>query len=160
MRRRCPARIGGYDGVVSFVGLVFPRVVEHPDLTQMFARGHGKDSQQRQFQMVVELICQRSGGPCAYTGRPMPQVHDGLGITDAQWTTFMAIIERGLDEKKYPANVRAPFLQIWSDFRSGVVQKSVYDHGGNAEHAEGAETFLESLPLRARRSLRSIRDAP
>ena len=35
-------------GIASYVALVFPRVAQHPDLTLMF-RGHGKDSQQRQF---------------------------------------------------------------------------------------------------------------
>jgi hemoglobin len=115
-------RLGGYDGIASFVALVFPRVAQHPELAHMF-RGHGKDSQQRQFQFVVELICQKTGGPCVYVGRPMPQVHDGLGITDKGWSTFMKIMSDGMDEKKYPAGVRDEFLDVWRSFRPGVVQK-------------------------------------
>ena len=115
-------RLGAYDGIASYVALVFPRVAQHPELTHMF-RGHGKDSQQRQFQFVVELICQRTGGPCAYTGRPMPLVHDGLGITDANWATFMKIIADGMEKKKYPPEVRSEFLAIWRSFRDGVVQR-------------------------------------
>ncbi len=105
-------RLGGYDGIAAYIALVFPRVAQHPELMHMF-RGHGKDSQQRQFQLVVELVCQKTGGPCAYLGRPMPPVHDGLGITEAKWTTFMKIITDGLEEKRYPADVRAEFLQVW-----------------------------------------------
>jgi hemoglobin len=115
-------RLGGYDGITSYVALVFPRVAQHPELAHLF-RGHGKDSQQRQFQLVVELICQKTGGPCAYVGRPMPAVHDGLGITDANWSTFMTIVSTGMDEKKYPADVRAEFLEVWRSFRGGVVQE-------------------------------------
>lgn len=115
-------RLGGYDGVASYVGLVFPRVAKHPELAHMF-RGHGKDSQQRQFQFVVELICQKTGGPCVYVGRPMPPVHDGLGITDAHWSTFMKIISDGMNEKQYPPDVRDDFLAVWRSFRDGVVQK-------------------------------------
>ena len=115
-------RLGGYDGIASYIAVVFPRVAQHPELAHMF-RGHGKDSQQRQFQFVVELICQKTGGPCAYVGRPMPPVHDGLGITDVNWSTFMKIISDGMDEKKYPADVRDEFLYIWRSFRDGVVQK-------------------------------------
>jgi hemoglobin len=115
-------RLGGYDGVASYIALVFPRVAQHPELVHMF-RGHGKDSQQRQFQMVVELICQKTGGPCVYTGRPMPPVHDGLGITDGNWSTFMTIISDGMNEKRYPADVRDEFLAVWRSFRDGVVQK-------------------------------------
>ena len=115
-------RLGGYDGVASFIALVFPRVAQHPELAHMF-RGHGKDSQQRQFQLVVELICQRTGGPCAYIGRPMPPVHDGLGITDAHWATFMTIITDGMKEKNYPPDVRDEFLAVWRSFHDGVVRK-------------------------------------
>jgi hemoglobin len=115
-------RLGGYDGVHAYVALVFPRVAQHPDLVHLF-RGHGKDSQQRQFQMVVELICQRTGGPCAYTGRPMVPVHDGLGISETNWATFMHIIRAGMDEKRYPPDVRTEFLAIWTGFRDGVVQR-------------------------------------
>ena len=115
-------RLGGYDGIASYIALVFPRVAQHGELAHMF-RGHGKDSQQRQFQLVVELVCQKTGGPCAYIGRPMPPVHDGLGITEANWTTFMKIISDGMDEKRYPADVRAEFLQVWRGFHDGVVRQ-------------------------------------
>src|SRR5687768_2983173 len=109
-------RLGGYDGITSYVALVFPRVAQHPALVHLF-RGHGKDSQQRQFQLVVELICQKTGGPCSYIGRPMAPVHDGLGITDADWVTFMTIIEDGMTEKRYAPDVRAEFLGVWRSFR-------------------------------------------
>lgn len=115
-------RLGGYDGIAAYIALVFPRVAQHPELAHMF-RGHGKDSQQRQFQLVVELVCQKTGGPCAYIGRPMPPVHDGLGITEANWTTFMKIIEDGMEEKRYPTEVRAEFRQVWRAFRDGVVRQ-------------------------------------
>lgn len=115
-------RLGGYDGVASYVALVFPRVAQHPELAHMF-RGHGKDSQQRQFQLVVELVCQKTGGPCAYIGRAMPPVHDGLGITEAHWSTFMKIIADGVTEKQYPADVRDEFLALWRSFHDVVVQR-------------------------------------
>lgn len=114
-------RLGGYDGVASYIALVFPRVAQHPDLAHLF-RGHGKDSQQRQFQLVVELICQRTGGPCAYLGRAMPPVHDGLGITEGHWTVFMKIISDGMEEKRYPPAVRSEFLDLWRSFHDGVVR--------------------------------------
>jgi hemoglobin len=115
-------RLGGYDGVTAFVGLVFPRVVQHPTLARYFG-GHGKDSQQRQFQMVVELVCGKAGGPCHYTGRPMTTVHDGLGISAAEWDVFMSIIDNGLAEKAYPAPTRDEFRQLWDGMRETVVQK-------------------------------------
>ena len=115
-------RLGGYDEIARFIGLVFPRVAQHEQLTHLF-RGHGRDSQQRQFQLVVELVCQKTGGPCAYIGRPMPPVHEGLGITSADWDTFMAILATGIDERGYAADVRRDFLELWRAFRPEVVDR-------------------------------------
>ncbi len=114
-------QLGGYDGVVAYVSLVFPRVVQQPELAHFFG-GHGTDSQQRQFQMVVELVCQKSGGPCVYIGRPMPTVHTGLAITEANWSTFMRIISGGMDERRYPDEVKRRFLELWRGFHDSVVE--------------------------------------
>jgi hypothetical protein len=53
----------------------------------------------------------------------MPAVHDGLGITEGHWTTFLKIISDGMNEKQYPADVRDEFLALWRSFHDGVVQK-------------------------------------
>ena len=112
--------LGGYDGIVRFVGLVFPRVAQHPQLTRLF-RGHGQDSQRRQFQMVVELVCNRTGGPCTYLGRPMIPVHAGLQISADDWKTFMAIVVAGMTEVGYPEPVQRRFVEVWRAFQSEVV---------------------------------------
>ena len=52
----------------------------------------------------------------------MPTVHIGLGITPADWDAFMRIIDQGMDELKYPADVRAEFRKLWESFRGGVVE--------------------------------------
>ena len=85
-------RLGGYDAIAGFVDTAFPRVAAHPELNHLF-RGHALDSQMRQRQLIVDSICNATGGPCLYTGRPMKPVHVGLGITGAQWETFMKIIQ-------------------------------------------------------------------
>ena len=83
----------------------------------------GKDSQQRQFQLVVELICQKTGGPCCVHWSTDDARPRGLGISEANWSTFMKIISDGMDEKKYASHIREEFLAIWRSFHDGVVQK-------------------------------------
>ena len=61
-------RLGGYDAIAGFVDTAFPRVASNPQLTHLF-RGHSVDSQRRQRQLIVDAICEASGGPCLYTGR-------------------------------------------------------------------------------------------
>jgi hemoglobin len=114
-------RLGGYDAIVHFVGVVFPRVASHPDLVHLF-RGHGLDSQRRQFQLVVDMVCGATGGPCTYLGRDMARVHEGLEITPAMWDVFMDIVGQGIDEAGYPPSVAEDFRDMWASFRASVVR--------------------------------------
>jgi|GEM_PF-5013855 len=45
----------------------------------------------------------------------MTPVHDGLGISEAHWSTFMKIISDGMDEKKR----MIPFGQLTSRSATG-----------------------------------------
>jgi hemoglobin len=116
-------RMGGYDAIAGFVDTAFPRVAAHPELAHLF-RGHARDSQFRQRQLIVDALCEATGGPCIYIGRPMKPVHTGLGITGAQWETFMGIISNAANERKFGAAERKEFLEIFATrFRSDVVEK-------------------------------------
>lgn len=103
------ARIGGYDFVARFVDTAFPRVASHPQLRRLF-QGHSQDSLMRQRQLIVDGLCQAFGGPCLYIGRPMKPLHTGLGITSADWTTFVGILSSTLGELKVPSTERQEFL--------------------------------------------------
>jgi hemoglobin len=117
------ARLGGYDAIAGFVDAAFPRVAAHPELTHMF-RGHSRDSQARQRQLIVDALCQATGGPCLYTGRPMNPVHVGLGITGPQWETFMKIISATADERRLPEPAKQEFLTLFTQrFRPDVVER-------------------------------------
>jgi hemoglobin len=84
------ARLGGYDFLARFVDTAFPRVATQPQLARLF-RGHSRDSQMRQRQLIVDALCHHTGGPCLYIGRPLTAVHDGLGITDDDWRVFVSV---------------------------------------------------------------------
>jgi hemoglobin len=115
------AKIGGYDFVARFVDTAFPRVASHPQLRRLF-QGHSRDSQMRQRQLIVDALCQAFGGPCLYIGRPMKPLHAGLGITSADWTTFVGIISSTLDELKVPSTEKKEFLTtLERRFRADVI---------------------------------------
>lgn len=117
-------RLGGYDAIAGFVDTAFPRVAVHPELSHLF-RGHSRNSQMRQRQLIVDSLCAAAGGPCIYTGRDMRPVHVGLGITGAQWTTFMGIISSVASERAWPEAERKEFIELFSkQFRSDIVEKS------------------------------------
>jgi hemoglobin len=116
------ARLGGYDFIARFVDTAFPRVAGHPQLRRLF-QGHAQDSQVRQRQLIIDALCQASGGPCAYTGRNMKAVHTGLGITRDDWTAFIGILGGTLDELKVQAAERKDFLDLLERrFRPDVIE--------------------------------------
>ena len=116
------ARLGGYDFVAKFVDTAFPRVASQPQLRRLF-QGHSQDSQLRQRQLIVDALCQATGGPCAYTGRPMKPVHTGLGITTADWTVFVGILTGALEEMKVAPPERKEFLNLLDQrFKASVVE--------------------------------------
>ncbi len=115
------ARLGGYDFIAKLVDTAFPRVAAHPQLRRLF-QGHAQDSQLRQRQLIVDALCQGTGGPCAYTGRAMKTVHTGLGITAADWTAFVAVLGGTLDELKVRPAESKEFLDLLERrFRPDVV---------------------------------------
>jgi hemoglobin len=116
-------RLGGYDFIAHFVDTAFPRVASDPQLARLF-RGHSRDSQQRQRQLIVDVLCRDTGGPCIYIGRALPAVHEGLGITDADWRVFMGIIEGALRELAPPPDAQRDFLALFEErLRATVVLK-------------------------------------
>ena len=116
------ARLGGYDFIAKFVDTAFPRVAGHPQLRRLF-QGHSQDSQLRQRQLIIDALCLGTGGPCAYTGRAMKPVHTGLGITAADWTTFVGILRGALEELKVQPAERKEFLDLLEHrFRPDVVE--------------------------------------
>ena len=116
------ARLGAYDGIAGFVDLAFPRVAAHPKLHRLF-QGHSHDSQLRQRQLIVDMLCSATGGPCIYTGREMKGVHTGLGITADDWQAFIAIIGAALEERRVAPRERSELLRIFETrFRPDVVE--------------------------------------
>jgi hemoglobin len=115
------SRLGGYDFIARFVDTAFPRVASHPQLSRLF-RGHSQDSQMRQRQLIVDILCHGTGGPCVYIGRDMTTVHKGLGITDEDWQAFMTVITRTLEEFELPKEAQQEFIRLFEErFRSVVV---------------------------------------
>jgi hemoglobin len=115
-------RLGGYDFIAKFVDTAFPRVATQPQLHRLFV-GHSIDSQMKQRQLIVDALCQATGGPCIYIGRPMGPLHDGLHITDSDWTEFMKIIDGTLVELKVPAVEQHDWNALFEQkFRPDVVE--------------------------------------
>ncbi len=113
-------RLGGYDAIAAVVDDVLPRVQGDPELAPFF-KGHSNDSNARTRQLIVDFVCQKTGGPCLYIGRSLKTAHEGLGLTDANWNALVNHLKASLDKNKVPPKEQSELLAIITSTKSDIV---------------------------------------
>jgi hemoglobin len=73
--------------------------------------------------LLVEQICQATGGPCTYTGRDMVTTHTGMKITDAQFDALVEDLVISLDKFKVPEREKNELLGALGGMRGDIVGK-------------------------------------
>jgi hemoglobin len=81
-------RLGGYDGVSGFVDDLLPRLESDSQLGR-FLQNRGHDGVKREKQLLVDYLCANAGGPMYYTGRDMKLSHEGMKISESDWSVFL-----------------------------------------------------------------------
>lgn len=79
-------RLGGHDTLVAIVDAWVTGMTGDRRVSAMFANIDVPHMRA----LLVDKLCQLTGGPCAYSGRDMHRAHAGLGITEP---AFDAVIE-------------------------------------------------------------------
>jgi truncated hemoglobin YjbI len=73
------ARLGGYDAVAAVSENLVGRLMADERLGRFWAH-RGEDGLKRELQLLVNFLCNVTGGPMVYTGRDMKISHKGMGI--------------------------------------------------------------------------------
>lgn len=71
--------------------------------------------------LLVDQICEASGGPCTYTGRTMEDVHTGLNISEAQFEAFVQDLVAAMDEHRVPRPAQQDLLAALGGMKPQVV---------------------------------------
>ncbi len=115
-------RLGGYDAVAAVVDDFMKRLGDDPMLARFFT-GHSDDSKMRIRQLIVDMVCQATGGPCYYMGRDMKVTHRGLGITEQDWEASVRHLVGTLDKFKVPKKEKEELLTLVGGMKSEIVDK-------------------------------------
>lgn len=116
------ARLGGYDGIAAVSDDFVGRLAGDPQLNKFFV-GHGQDSLRRIRQLVVDQLCEASGGPCYYIGRDMRTTHKGLGISESDWQVAVRHLGESFDKFKVPQQERTELAGALSKLKPDIVEK-------------------------------------
>ena len=73
--------------------------------------------------MLVNQICQASGGPCAYTGASMKEAHKGMKIADAEFNALVEDLVKSLDKFKVPAQEKGELLTALGGMKGDIVNQ-------------------------------------
>ena len=82
------ARLGGYDGIVAFVDDLLPRLKRDAKLGRFWLH-RGNDGIERERQLLIDYLANKTGGSMYYAGRDMKLSHEGMGITEEDWLLFL-----------------------------------------------------------------------
>jgi truncated hemoglobin YjbI len=116
-------RGGGVFGLAKLADRLMDVWMSDPTLNanDMVARWH--QSQQKfgfKF-LVTQIFGYLTGGPQRYTGQPMDVAHKHLGITLAQWDSFMACADRVFREFKVDRATQQDLSGILASLRDQII---------------------------------------
>ncbi len=115
-------RLGGYDVIAAAVDHLFQRLIADP-MIGVYWKGHSTDSRKRDRQLLVDYLCQVSGGPVAYQGRDMKTAHEGLQITEREWQIFLIHTLATAHRFQMPEREREELLDIFIRLKPGIVER-------------------------------------
>jgi hemoglobin len=115
-------RLGGYDALAAVVDDFIGRLAADKDIGRFFV-GASTDSKKRIRQLVLDQLCEATGGPCVYIGRSMKVAHAGLGITESDWEKGAKHLTATLDKFKVPAKEKEEVLAAVSSLKKDIVEK-------------------------------------
>ena len=113
------SRLGGKAAIRLVVEDFVQNVAEDRRINGFF----GTTNIPRLKRLLVEQICQASGGPCRYSGRSMRAAHRGLGIGNADFNALVQDLGRSLNKYGVPAREQRELTAILLPLKREIVTR-------------------------------------
>ena len=114
-------RLGGYDAIAAVTDNLLARLKADPLLARFWAH-RGDDGLRREQQLLVDFLCSSAGGPLYYTGRDMKLTHEGMRISESDWTAFMTHLEATLAAFQVPQAERDAVVAFVNSTKADIVE--------------------------------------
>lgn len=110
-------RIGGRPAVEGLVSDGVHNIATDPRINARFA----ETSPTHLNASLVDLVCERTGGPCVYKGRDMSAAHEGMQIRDEEFDAMVEDLARAIDRRQIAPADRAELLALLARMRNAIV---------------------------------------
>jgi len=114
-------RLGGYDAIAAVTDDFIVRLATNKEISRFFV-GLSDDSKTKVRQHIVDFLCNKSGGPCAYTGRTMKETHKGLKITENDWKISADLLAETLKKFNVPKKETDEVFAMVSSLKNDIVE--------------------------------------
>lgn len=83
-----------------------------------------KDTDMKRLaKLITEQFCELSGGPCKYSGDPMKEVHQGLGLSNTQFNALVEDLQAAMDKSGISSRAQNKLLALLAPMQRTVVTK-------------------------------------
>ena len=110
-------RVGGKEAITAVVDDFVGRVAADNRINGKFANADIP----RLKRLLVEQICQASGGPCTYSGRDMKTTHAGMAITSDQFDALVGDLVAALNKFKVGEREKKELLGALGPMKKDIV---------------------------------------
>ena len=112
-------RLGGRDGIHALVQKVLDNHFVNPAVRTRFE--HARMTKDEMVQGGFEFFCTGLSGIPTYTGRPIPETHAGMNISDAEFNAVLDDILAAMASLGFGELEQAEALKILYGMRTEVV---------------------------------------
>jgi hemoglobin len=127
-------RLGGLKAITAVIDDFVANVAADNRINQFFAHTDIPNLKR----LLVEQVCEATGGPCKYTGRTMKEAHEGMGISDAQFDALVEDLVKALDQHNVGAKEKNELLSALGMMRTDIVENPT---AGMPKTGAGSDLF-------------------
>ncbi len=112
-------RLGGKPAIQAVVDDFIDNVAADSRINGFFASANIP----RLNSMLVNQICEASGGPCKYEGRSMKATHAGMGAAEVHFNALVDDLVKSLNKFNVPEKEKTELLGALAAMKGDIVAK-------------------------------------
>jgi len=110
-------RLGGKPAIQAVIHDFLGNVAADAKINKRFA----KTDIPKLEGLLVDQVCNATGGPCTYAGKDMKTAHQGMKITEAEFNALVGDLKKSLDKYKVGAPEQKDLLGALGGMKGDIV---------------------------------------
>lgn len=112
-------RLGGDSGVTAIVSGTLDYTLKDDRIAHTFENSNVE----RVETLLIEQICDLTGGPCEYSGQTMERSHRGLELTSLHFNALVENMQKAMNDNDVDFSSQNDLLAILAPMHRDVVTK-------------------------------------